>query len=179
MQPDWPIAARLPNGIMGVMPTVFLRSPHDGECAALSELCLRSKAVWGYDAAFLDACRAELAIGPSDLAAGLIRVAQLDGRLAGIVQLTRDGIEMHLDKLFVDPEMMGAGVGLRLFEWAVARAAQLGAETLIIDADPGAAGFYRRMGARDIGLIPSGAIPGRFLPRLELAVSGGSISGSA
>jgi hypothetical protein len=36
---------------------VRLRAPRLDELEALSDLCLRSKAVWGYDAAFLEACR--------------------------------------------------------------------------------------------------------------------------
>jgi hypothetical protein len=37
----------------------------------------------------------------------------------------------------------------------------------MVDADPYAAAFYRRCGAIDVGLVPSGSIPGRFLPRLR------------
>ena len=36
----------------------------------------------------------------------------------------------------------------------------------MIEADPDAAPFYRRMGAQDVGLAPSGSIPGRMLPKL-------------
>ena len=32
-----------------------LRTPGPDEAAALTELCLRSKAVWGYDAQFMKA----------------------------------------------------------------------------------------------------------------------------
>ena len=37
-----------------------LRPARPEEAPALTELCLRSKAVWGYDAAFMQACRREL-----------------------------------------------------------------------------------------------------------------------
>jgi hypothetical protein len=42
--------------------------------------------------------------------------------------------------------------------------------SLDIEADPFAAGFYERMGARRIGTVASGVIPGRWLPlyRLDL-----------
>lgn len=39
---------------------------------------------------------------------------------------------------------------------------------MTIDADPGAADFYRRLGAIDDGVAASTVIPGRFLPRLKL-----------
>lgn len=164
----------VPNGIVTAMPNVLLRPAYESECAALSALCLRSKAVWGYDAVFLEACRAELAIHPADIEAGLVRVAELNGELAGVVQLTRDGAELHLDKLFVDPEALRAGIGKRLLESAIVQAAEMGAVRLIIDADPDAADFYRRMGAVDIGMVASDAMPGRFLPRLELRLGDGA-----
>ena len=40
------------------------------------------------------------------------------------------------------------------------------ADRLLIEADPDAAAFYRRMGARDCGLASSGSIHGRTPPRL-------------
>jgi hypothetical protein len=42
---------------------------------------------------------------------------------------------------------------------------------LSVLADPNAAGFYRRIGARDIGEAPSDAIAGRMLPLLEFVIS--------
>ena len=41
---------------------------------------------------------------------------------------------------------------------------------MTIEADPDAAPFYRRIGARDVGTAPSGSIPGRELPLLELVL---------
>jgi hypothetical protein len=40
--------------------------------------------------------------------------------------------------------------------------------TMVIEADPDAVGFYRRLGAVDYGTAPSGSIPGRLIPRLKL-----------
>jgi len=50
----------------------------------------------------------------------------------------------------------------------------LGYELLTIDADPYAEAFYVHGGAVRSGETPSGSIPGRMLPRLELAVGTGS-----
>ena len=51
-------------------------------------------------------------------------------------------------RLFVEPALLGAGIGRRLFEWATATARNLGAVRITIEADPGAVPFYERMGAR-------------------------------
>jgi hypothetical protein len=45
-----------------------------------------------------------------------------------------------------------------------------GAHRLSVEADPGAAPFYRRMGAQDVGLAPSRSITGRMLPKLIKAL---------
>ena len=138
------------------------------ELQALSALCLRSKAVWGYDAAFLDACRDELTLLPEALASTQIAVAVVDTGLAGVAQTQMVRSEAHLLKLFIDPALLGRGIGRSLFGWASERARALAATRLVIEADPDAAPFYRRMGARDAGVAPSGSIAGRILPRLVL-----------
>lgn len=148
-----------------------LRPARESDLAALSALCFRSKAVWGYDAAFMEACRAELTLAASDLQDSSIQVAEIGGLIVGVVQVSMSGGAASLEKLFVSPDAMRSGPGKLLFAWAVETARERGAHTLVIDSDPGAADFYRRMGARDAGLAPSGSIPGRWLPRLEFDLS--------
>ena len=147
---------------------VRLRRAQPLELAALSDLCLRSKAIWGYDAAFLRACRAELTLTPRDLEVSHVPVAECAGTIVGVAQVSVTAAEASLDKLFVEPAAIRGGTGRRLFEWCIEAARADGARTLVIEADPGAAPFYRRMGARDAGLVPSGSVPGRVLPLLKL-----------
>ncbi|MEU4236164.1 hypothetical protein [Actinoplanes sp. NPDC026619] len=52
-----------------------IRPARPGEAAALSELARRSKAHWGYDEGFLDACRADLTLSPDDIRARRTTVA--------------------------------------------------------------------------------------------------------
>jgi GNAT superfamily N-acetyltransferase len=145
-----------------------LRPARPDEADTLTELCLRSKAVWGYDDAFMRACRAELTLTAEDCATPLIQVATDGDVVAGVVQVTINGEAADLAKLFIAPGTIRAGVGRKLFDWAVTTARQHGARWIRIEADPDAAGFYRRMGAVDDGTAPSGSIPGRVLPRLKL-----------
>ena len=145
-----------------------LRRPEAHELPQLSALCLRSKAVWGYDQAFIDACRTELTIRADELETTALCVAEHDGVLVGIAQITVDGRDADLQKMFVEPGMIGLGVGKALFAWAISSAKNLGARQMTIDADPGAVGFYKRMGAVEHGSAPSGSIPGRVLPRLQI-----------
>ena len=147
-----------------------LRPPTVEELPTLSALCLRSKAFWGYDEDFIEACRSELTIEPCDLSSSSIAVAEENGRIAGVVQIKVIGSEADLLKLFVEPTMLRGGVGMKLFHWATSEATAMGADRMVIEADPDAAPFYRRMGAKDCGLVPSGSIPGRMLPKLVRAL---------
>ena len=85
-----------------------------------------------------------------------------------MAQVTVQGELAELNKLFIEPTHLRSGAGKALVEWAITVVRDAGAATRVIEADPDAAGFYRRMGAIDKGTAPSGSIPGRLLPRLEL-----------
>jgi GNAT superfamily N-acetyltransferase len=151
-------------------PNISLRAARSDEATALTELCLRSKAHWGYDEAFITACRAELTVAPAIIAGPFFHIATVDGERAGVAEIgSEDGV-WCLEKLFVDPRFMGLGLGRQLLDWAAKTAAAHGAASLEIAADPDAVPFYEHHGARRIGEEPSGSIPGRMLPLLELTL---------
>lgn len=133
----------------------------------INAMIMRSKAHWGYDDAFMQACREELSLSPERLLSDDLRVLANDNAVVGTVELVMDGRQAHLYKLFVDPDVIGTGAGRILYEWALARAKLLNATAMMIDADPDASKFYEYMGAKIIGKTPSGSIPGRFLPLLK------------
>jgi GNAT superfamily N-acetyltransferase len=148
-----------------------LRPARVEDAPALSELCVRSKASWGYDEAFMALARVALEVNPGKIAAGNVWVATAaDGGLAGIVALGpgEQPDTLDLDKLFVEPRRIRTGVGRALLTHAIIEARRRGADRLTILADPYAAGFYERYGARRIGEAPSDAIPGRSLPLYEI-----------
>jgi GNAT superfamily N-acetyltransferase len=149
---------------------VIIRAATPDEADMLSELAVRSKGHWGYDDAFLDACRAELAVAPNACDGEHVLVAVQHGAVAGFAEIAGSPPKGELAALFVDPVFIGGGVGTRLLAAAVSRAAAMGFESLVIDADPEAEGFYLSAGAVRTGEVASGSIPGRTLPRLELAV---------
>lgn len=144
----------------------LLRLARTDEADVLTALCLRSKAHWGYDAAFMRACAVELTVRPGPW----LRVAEVDGRAAGVVEISVAGDVAELEKLFVDPPWIGRGVGGALFGWAVTAAHDAGARMMRIEADPDAVPFYLSRGAEVVGDAPSGSIPGRRLPVLQLAL---------
>ncbi len=147
-----------------------LRPARLAEAAALTALCLESKAHWGYDAAFMALCRESLTVTPGMVASGDVLVAaDAADRPLGLGALgpldAAGGVDLAL--LFVHPTAMGRGVGRSLFVALCDLARTRGARRLGILADPGAAPFYQRLGATAAGEAPSDAIPGRLLPRFH------------
>lgn len=161
------MAARIRTGDDGPM---RIRAGEAAEAAALTELALRSKGHWEYDAEFLASCREELTVRPADVAARRTAVAEEDGRILGFTTLDGEPPRGALGMMFVEPDAIGRGVGRRLFAHTMDEARRLGFTRLTIDADPNAEPFYRAMGAVRIGATPSGSIPGRELPLLEVAL---------
>ena len=147
---------------------IILRPARVEEASTLTELCLRSKAVWGYDAEFLEACRAELVLHPADFESSYVEAAEIGRELVGMCQLTLTNGRGILERLFVDPSCLGRGIGRLLYRWAEDLARSNGAAEISIEADPGAESFYRRMGAIDDGTVASGSIPGRRIPWLRV-----------
>lgn len=145
-----------------------IRRARAAEAPALTELSLRSKALWGYDAAFLARCRLAMQVKESNVEKEPHYVAEIGGEVAGFYgfEPLPDGV--GLDYMFVDPDHVGRGVGRALLEHAVALARELGHDSLTIVADPNAEGFYRRMGAERIGSQTSDVDPHRQLPLLRI-----------
>ena len=135
--------------------------------AVATSLCIRSKAMWGYDDAFMAACVAELTLTAASTVGTRVVLVELDGKLCAVAQVGpstvgRAGAE--LSKLFVAPEVTRWGLGRHLMVWARAAARSRCADTLWIVADPNAVAFYQRQGGRVVDHLASGSIPGRTLP---------------
>jgi predicted N-acetyltransferase YhbS len=157
----------------------LIRPAQSGEAATLTELCLRAKAYWGYDQAFMAAAAGPLRIREAQIGFGRVLTALEHGQkaaaacgVAAIVPLRRRGW-IELSHLFVAPERFRLGIGRALFRAAIDLAAQQGARHLSILSDPNATGFYERLGARRCGESASGVVPGRMLPLLAFDIAQG------
>ena len=153
-----------------------LRPARAEEAGRLTELALRSKAHWGYDADFMARCRDELTVRPEDIESGAVIVAEADGGLLGFGCLSvadedQGAVpEGEIWHFFVEPSAMGSGLGRALMERLFARARNLGFKRLRVDSDPGARGFYERMGFVYHSEAPSASIAGRMLPHLRITL---------
>jgi GNAT superfamily N-acetyltransferase len=140
--------------------------PHDAE--ALTEIAHAAKRHWGYPESWIAAWRDILTMRPEFLAANIARVAIDEERMLGFYVLTTEADGIHLDHLWVVPAAMGRGIGRVLFEHAMMQARGLGFDSIKIEADPNAEGFYQGMGARRTGTAVS-EVEGtrRELPLME------------
>jgi GNAT superfamily N-acetyltransferase len=152
------------------MSQITIRPARAQEADVLSALCFRSKAHWGYGEEFMARSRTSLTISREFIATGCVLVAEPEGcaplGVASVAPLAEAGV-YDLVHLFIEPSAMIKGIGRLLFEAAANKARADGARRLVIQSDPHAAGFYRRLGATDAGEAPSDSVPGRMLPVLH------------
>ena len=152
---------------------MIIRRAQPEDAKTLSLLSMRSKAHWGYNDAFMRACEEELSDSPEDVAdkERHYGVAEIDNKVVGFYRLEDTSQpKMSLLSLFIEPEIMGKGVGKSLFEDACDAAQSMGANSIDIQSDPYAETFYQKMGAKTVGKLESGSIEGRFLPLMTFEI---------
>ena len=147
---------------------LVIRDAHPAERAALEALQLRSSLHSGTYAEELRAHPEVVRLPAAQIDAGLVRVAERDGAVAGFaVLLAPERGACELDGLFVEPAAMRTGVGGRLVADAAATARAAGATRIGVVANPDATVFYET-----VGFVDDGAVETRFGParrmRLDL-----------
>lgn len=150
-----------------------IRRARPGEAQELTALALRSKAHWRYDEAFMTVIRRVLKITEEQVRAHVVLVHETDGVIDGVGALACFDDEWEVDHLWVEPAAIGCGIGRRLLEALLGRAQRLGADRVLVEADPHAEDFYARRGAVRVGERPSGVIAGRSLPVLAIRLDAG------
>jgi N-acetylglutamate synthase-like GNAT family acetyltransferase len=150
-----------------VVPRV--RQARVDECPALTELAMRSKAYWGYDATFMANVRADLEVIPSKFMPDFhVYILETDKEMIGFYSLRpMDAETVTLEDLFIEPEHIGSGYGKQLWDHSLRVAQSIGYRKLTLISDPYAELFYASRGAVRIGEIESNALAGRMLPVME------------
>jgi GNAT superfamily N-acetyltransferase len=151
-----------------------MRRALPGEAERLTEIARAAKAHWGYPETWLAAWRPVLSITPEYAERQLVYVAAQERELLGFYALEPRGDRWSLEHFWVDPPWHGRGVGRRMFDDALDRVRAIHPGVVVIEADPYAAGFYARMGARRTGTVsaPADGAPDRTLPVFEVEVGG-------
>lgn len=144
---------------------VTVRDARPEEASHLEALQRRSAAVWEEDRAVLEAHPDAIAVPADAIRERRLRVAvdPADRPLGFALVLPVAEGECELDGLFVEPDVIGRGLGRLLLEDAARRAQEAGARELFVVSGPGAQGFYERHGFRLLDAVPT-----RFGPALQL-----------
>lgn len=146
----------------------MIRPAATTEASALTSMALEAKRYWGYPEHWIKHWESDLTISSDFIHDNHVYVAEENGQIQGFYALIVTGNKAELDHMWVKPTLIGTGIGKELFLDAMERAAALKVSAVEISSDPNAAGFYRRMGATEIGETDAsfdGVI--RKLPRLK------------
>ena len=151
-------------------PEIRRAAPEDA--ARLTAIARAAKAHWRYPAAWLAAWEPALTITPDYLGRAIVFVSTRGGTPIGFYAIEQREDRWSLEHMWVEPGEHGRGAGRRLFAHALDTIRAMRPGVLIIEADPFAAGFYVRMGARQTGTVaaPVEGAPNRLLPVLEIHV---------
>jgi GNAT superfamily N-acetyltransferase len=146
-----------------------IRPAQVSERDALERLQFRSSMHQPMYRAHLAADPEAIELPAEQITAGLVRVAEQNGVVAGFaVLLERSGVACELDGLFVEPDRMRAGIGRRLVEDAKQIARERGATRIDVVANPQTVAFYEA-----VGFEPAGEAQTRFGsgPRMSLPIA--------
>lgn len=138
-----------------------------GLSCCLTAIAISAKAHWKYPVSWLYTWRESLTITPAFIRAHPTFVCIHRNRVAGFYSVTIASTA-RMEHLWVLPTAMGVGIGRQLFFHAELYSIQRGCREMVIESDPHAEGFYRRMGAQVITHV-DGSIDGvsRSLPLLK------------
>lgn len=134
-------------------------------------LCL-SKAYWGYDKPFMIAYMENFGITEEYLNRALKFVLMiLSSKIVGFYSFSINAEQtLELDNFFLHPDLIGKGLGRKLWAESVKTAHDLGVKEFILWGDPNAAPFYLKMGCQKIGERQSPVMPNRFPPILKYVI---------
>jgi len=144
-----------------------IRRARPSDARRLTRIAHAAKRHWGYPERWIRAWREDLTVTPEGIANRPVYCAVRNRTVVGFYGLSAAGEPPEIEHLWVDPPHIATGVGRRLFTHLVRRLRSMRATRLRIASDPNAAGFYRRMGARRVGRVPS-TPQGRYLPLLAI-----------
>ena len=146
----------------------MIRPASADEAPVLTRIAHDAKRHWGYPEHWIKHWESDLTISADFIRDHHVYVAEEDGEIQGFYALSVVDDKAELEHMWVVPHRIGTGVGKDLFLDAMERAAALNVDAIEMSADPNAAGFYKHMGATQIGEIDA-SLDGqsRTLPRMK------------
>src|SRR6185295_4784670 len=149
----------------------MIRKASTDNSETLTQIALDAKRHWGYPEHWIKHWESDLTVSPDFIDKHHVYVAEDEGEIRGFYALCLNGDKAELEHMWVRPTYIGTGIGKELFLDAMERASKMNVSEVELSADPNAAGFYERLGAKKIGDVES-EIEGqaRTLPRMKIDV---------
>jgi GNAT superfamily N-acetyltransferase len=131
--------------------SITIRLGRADERGRLEELQRRASLMWEEYRPYLLANPDVIELPLAQLLHSRVRVAEINGAVAGFAALLpKEGFQ-ELDGLFVEPDLWGRGVGRALIADALARVRAEGVAAIETVANPRAEGFYGKLGFTVLG----------------------------
>lgn len=148
---------------------VTIQRANPDQANQLTHIALAAKAYWGYPKRWMDIWKPQLTIDTDYITQNETWVAEIHGAPIAFCGLRDKDGSAWLEDLWVLPEYIGKGVGRMLFSTAVQLSRERGYQSLQLESDPNAVGFYEKMGMHKIRERHS-EVDGqpRILPVMEL-----------
>jgi len=130
----------------------------------INRIILAAKRHWGYSEDLINVWKPELLMTPESFASKDVWLLAKNSKTIGVASISIISSQnFELEDCWLAPEYIGKGAGRFLFEFIINWLHKNNAVTLKIVADPNAAGFYEKMGANFVGMVPTKP-KGRELP---------------
>lgn len=136
---------------MGVIMQTTIQRARPEQHERLTQIAHAAKKHWGYPERWMEIWKDALTITPEFIAGNEVYTVRVESEVAGFYGLIVSEGKVQLEHMWVDPDYIGGGIGKQLFDHAIKVATSLGASLMEIESDPNAEGFYKRMGARQVG----------------------------
>ncbi|GAA3790039.1 GNAT family N-acetyltransferase [Corallibacter vietnamensis] len=137
----------------------------------LTELTMRSKSHWDYSMQQIEKWRDDLTISKDYITEKEVyKLIDSENKIIGYYSyFLINEVKVKLENLFVEPKFIGCGYGKMLMNDFIERIRKTRTEKIILDSDPNAENFYKKIGFKVIGKLET-SIKNRFLPIMELKI---------
>ncbi len=148
---------------------VNIRRAVESDSDRLTKLACLAKGSWGYPPEYLSFWCNELTITPDYIRRHRVFVAESSNEIVGCCAIEDDEESWRLEHVWIHPTHQRLGIGRELVGHALHEAHRVRPGIVTADADPNAAGFYRRIGGRVAGTVaaPLPDAADRSLPVFE------------
>ncbi|SHH58466.1 GNAT family N-acetyltransferase [Flavobacterium johnsoniae] len=134
----------------------------------LTEITKKSKAYWGYSDEQMEKWNNNLTITIDYIATNSVFNLVDENQIIGYYSYIRlENNQVKLDNLFILPEYIGKGFGSFLMNDFLERMRNEKCQKIILDSEPNAEQFYRKIGFTKIGEFET-SIKNRFMPIMEM-----------